>query len=166
MNHFVKYICFLQFVTDQNGSLSKIVDAIADEAFETDRSRLVLNSVVKTIHHDDGDLVTVETTEGDIYTAHYVIVTFSLGVMQSGNVHFEPPLPDWKQYSIAAGNHNTEFPIYLRFPADQPAFWDDTSFILYADDRRGHYTMWTNMEKLLPDCRILQLSTGGQAGFR
>ena len=153
-------------MTDQNGSLSKIVDAIAEEAFETDRSRLVLNSVVKTINHNNNHLVTVDTTGGDRFTANYVIVTFSLGVMQSGNVEFKPALPDWKQYSIAAGNINTEFPIYLRFPADQPAFWDDTSFILYTDDRRGYYTMWTNMEKLLPDCRILQLSTGGQAGFR
>lgn len=61
--------------------------------------QLLLNATVRTIaHSDDGVVVTL--ANGTSIGADYAITTFSLGVLQSDDVLFEPPLPMWKQEAI------------------------------------------------------------------
>jgi monoamine oxidase len=60
------------------------------------------NTPIKSIHYDTeeqriGKAVRIECGNGEIYEADRVIVTTPLGVLKSGSVSFQPPLPDWKQ---------------------------------------------------------------------
>jgi monoamine oxidase len=60
------------------------------------------NSPIKSIRYDTkeeriGKAVRVECSNGEVYEADRVVVTTPLGVLKSGSVSFQPPLPDWKQ---------------------------------------------------------------------
>lgn len=60
------------------------------------------NTAVKSIHYNteeqrSGKAVRVECSNGDIHEADKVIITTPLGVLKSGSISFQPPLPDWKQ---------------------------------------------------------------------
>ncbi|ORY08827.1 flavin-containing amine oxidoreductase-domain containing protein [Clohesyomyces aquaticus] len=59
-------------------------------------------SVVKSIrYHSEGNGkgkgVMVECTNGEVFEADEVVITTPLGVLKSGSITFEPPLPNWKQ---------------------------------------------------------------------
>ncbi|XP_024171691.1 polyamine oxidase 1 isoform X2 [Rosa chinensis] len=55
-------------------------------------SRLSLNKVVRELKHSR-DGVTVMTEDGCVYQANYVILSASIGVLQSNLISFSPPLP-------------------------------------------------------------------------
>lgn len=63
-------------------------------------------AVVKSIQYNAaeergaGKAVRVECHNGDIYEADEVVLTSPLGVLKSGSIHFQPPLPEWKQEVI------------------------------------------------------------------
>ena len=59
----------------------------------------MLNSTVQIIRYDASG-VEVQLESGKILRAEYVIVTFSLGVLQNDEVVFEPRLPAWKVEAI------------------------------------------------------------------
>ena len=69
-------------------------DTIGDQT-----DKFLLQKIVTEIEQK-GDQVIAKTKSGDNYTADYVIVTFSLGVLQQGRVKFIPVLPEWKVDSI------------------------------------------------------------------
>lgn len=50
-----------------------------------------------TEEHQHGKAVTIESTNGQTFEADRVILTTPLGVLKSGSITFQPPLPDWKQ---------------------------------------------------------------------
>ena len=54
-------------------------------------------TVQKVIRHRDR--VLIETNKG-LFTARTLLVTVSTGVLQSGAIKFDPPLPQWKQDAI------------------------------------------------------------------
>ncbi|XP_054817221.1 polyamine oxidase 1 isoform X2 [Prosopis cineraria] len=56
-------------------------------------SHLQLNKVVRELHHSRSG-VTVETEDGCVYEADYLILSVSIGVLQSDLIAFHPPLPD------------------------------------------------------------------------
>ncbi|KAK4372144.1 hypothetical protein RND71_007528 [Anisodus tanguticus] len=79
-------------------------------------SRLKLNTVVREVQHwRNGVLVTTE--DGSLYEANYVILSASIGVLQSDLISFTPPLPFW--------------------PCEP-----EKEFFIYAHERRGYYTFW------------------------
>lgn len=60
------------------------------------------NSPIKSVRYvmDEsraGKAVTIECHNGQIFEADRVVLTASLGVLKSGSITFQPPLPDWKQ---------------------------------------------------------------------
>jgi len=60
------------------------------------------NTPIKSIHYNTdeqrvGKAVRIECSNGEVYEADKVVVTTPLGVLKSGSVSFQPPLPDWKQ---------------------------------------------------------------------
>ncbi|KAL2330761.1 hypothetical protein Fmac_018342 [Flemingia macrophylla] len=55
-------------------------------------NRLKLNKVVRDLHYSKGG-VTVKTEDGCVYEANYVILSVSIGVLQSDLLSFNPPLP-------------------------------------------------------------------------
>jgi hypothetical protein len=50
-----------------------------------------------TEEHETGKAVKIECTNGQSFEADRVILTTPLGVLKSGSITFQPPLPDWKQ---------------------------------------------------------------------
>ncbi|KAH3835078.1 uncharacterized protein LOC127878105 [Dreissena polymorpha] len=133
---------------------STIVRKMCEEFLGKSDDRLVLNKTVIRINHGDKG-VSVLTADGDVYTADYAIVTFSLGVLQQRMVKFSPPLPDDKllaidKFGIARYTH-----IYVKF---RDAFWDSSMFIVFASKLRGRFSCWQNLNTIYPGSNILQLS--------
>jgi len=59
-------------------------------------------TVIKSIHYNTedrgiGKAVKVVCTNGEVYEADEIVLTTPLGVLKSGSITFQPPLPDWKQ---------------------------------------------------------------------
>jgi monoamine oxidase len=67
------------------------------------------------------DGVTV-TAVGERHAARTAIVTLPIGVLQSGTIAFQPPLPDWKQAAIDGLRAGT----LVKFVAEfRRPFWED-----------------------------------------
>jgi polyamine oxidase len=81
---------------DQRG-FKIIIQAEAAEFLQP--QQVSLNSVVTTIAYS-GDGVTVTLEDNTTLTADYVLCTFSVGVLQYGDIAFKPALPSWKVEAI------------------------------------------------------------------
>lgn len=60
------------------------------------------NTPITAIHYNTeeeriGKAVRIECKNGEVFEADKVVITTPLGVLKSGSVTFQPPLPDWKQ---------------------------------------------------------------------
>jgi len=112
--------------------------------------------VTNITYTDDG--ITITNDDGSCISADYAICTFSVGVLQNDVVVFDPPLPEWKQRSIATFQMGTYTKIFMQFPPDQ-VFWDtDVQFFLYADPlTRGYYPVFQSLDGpgFLPGSGIL-----------
>ncbi|RZC22991.1 Polyamine oxidase 1 [Glycine soja] len=109
-------------------------------------TRLKLNHVVREIEHR-GSGVRVITEDDCIYEANYVLVSVSIGVLQSNLVAFHPPLPRWKLEAIEKCDVTVYTKIFLKFPYQ---FWPSgpgNEFFIYAHDQRGYYTFWQVPDK-------------------
>ncbi|XP_024394658.1 polyamine oxidase 1 [Physcomitrium patens] len=74
--------------------------------------RLKLNKVVCEVEYTKKG-VKVTTENGEVYTSDYVIVSVSLGVLQSKLIDFVPDFPFWKLkaiYTSNIANLDNEFP--------------------------------------------------------
>ncbi|KAK9002067.1 hypothetical protein V6N11_024756 [Hibiscus sabdariffa] len=126
-------------------------------------NRLKLNKVVRELQHSRNG-VTVKTEDGFVYEANYVILSASIGVLQSDLICFRPPLPRWKTEAIEKCDVMVYTKIFLKFPYK---FWPcgpDKEFFIYAHERRGYYTFWQHMENAYPDSNILVVTlTNGES---
>lgn len=131
-------------VIDQRG-FNTFVKGEASTFLSDDDPRLLLNTVVTNVAYSDLG-VKVTTSNGGCFTASYAICTFSLGVLQHGDVSFTPALPDWKADAIFSFQMGTYTKIFIQFPPDK-IFWDDSKeFIYYADpNTRGYYPSFQNL---------------------
>lgn len=131
-----------------------VVDALADGL------DVRLNHVVTRIETGDG-LVRVVTGQG-AFTADKVLVTLPLGVLKSGAVTFDPPLPEAKRSAITRLGFGTLNKIALHFP--EP-FWpqEQYAFGYLCRDTDRHPTvvisMWRSHGK-----PILVMLLGGSLG--
>ncbi|PIN27154.1 Amine oxidase [Handroanthus impetiginosus] len=128
-------------------------------------SRLKLNKVVRELQHSRNG-VTVKTEDGCIYEANYVILSVSIGVLQSQLISFSPPLPRWKTEAISNVNIMVYTKVFLKFPH---AFWPcgpDKEFFIYAHERRGYYTFWQHMENAYPGSNILVVTLTNEESKR
>ena len=81
---------------DQRG-FKTIIQAEAAEFLAPEQA--MLNSTVTMVSYSE-DGVEVKLTDGTVFKADYVLVTFSVGVLQNNDVVFRPVLPGWKQEAI------------------------------------------------------------------
>ncbi|KAL6645017.1 hypothetical protein ACP70R_016625 [Stipagrostis hirtigluma subsp. patula] len=134
------------FVADQRGYES-VVYHLAGQYLKTDKSgnivdpRLQLNKVVREIAYTSNG-VTVKTEDNSLYKADYVMVSASLGVLQSDLIQFKPQLPTWKVVAIYQFDMAVYTKIFVKFPKK---FWPEgkgREFFLYASSRRGYYGVW------------------------
>ncbi|KAF3775669.1 Polyamine oxidase [Nymphaea thermarum] len=110
--------------------------------------------VVREIHYRD-DCVHVLVEDGTSYSAEYVILSVSLGVLQSKLIRFKPELPRWKILSMFKFDMAIYMKIFLKFPH---TFWPSgpgTAVFSYASERRGYYNYWEHLEKQYPGSNIL-----------
>ena len=152
------------FVTDSRGYVH-IVDCLARMFMEPGDPRLQLNTTVTEVKWNKTG-VYVTSDNGDLFTADYALVTFSIGVLKSGLVEFKPQLPPWKLEAIFKLNMVIYTKIFLKFPRK---FWDDKEYILYASKRRGYYPMIQNLEadaRLPKGTNILLVTVTGEESVR
>ena len=102
------------------------------------------------------------TKTGDNYTAYYVIVTFSLGVLQQGRVKFNPPLPEWKVDPIDQFQMAYYTNIYVQF---DHSFWDASTWLLYAREHENFNNL-INLNKVFPGSNILNVEATNRESIR
>ncbi|KAG1856040.1 hypothetical protein DFJ58DRAFT_702647 [Suillus subalutaceus] len=146
---------------DQRG-FKTIIQAEAVEFLQPEQ--VSLNSVVTTIAYS-GDGVTVTLENGTALTADYVLCTFSLGVLQYGDVAFKPDLPSWKTEAIQSMVMATYTKIFLQF---EEKFWFDTEMAVYADKQRGRYPIWQSLDhvKFFPGSGLVFVTVTGDFSLR
>ncbi|KAG1760260.1 hypothetical protein EDD22DRAFT_902258 [Suillus occidentalis] len=98
-------------------------------------------------------------------TADYVLCTFSLGVLQYGDIAFKPTLPAWKMEAIQSMVMATYTKIFLQF---EERFWFDTEMAIYADMERGRYPIWQNLDhvKFFPGSGLVFVTVTGDFSLR
>uniref|UniRef100_A0A0A8ZGC7 Pao1 n=1 Tax=Arundo donax TaxID=35708 RepID=A0A0A8ZGC7_ARUDO len=147
------------FVADQRG-FESIIHYIGGKYLRTDNygniadRRVLLNKVVRQINYNQQGVV-VTTEDGSSYGADYVLVSTSLGVLQSDLIQFKPQLPFWKVVAIYQFDMALYTKIFLKFPR---RFWpvgEGKQFFVYASTRRGYYGMWQSFEKEYPGANVL-----------
>ncbi|KAG2091612.1 hypothetical protein BD769DRAFT_1679412 [Suillus cothurnatus] len=127
---------------DQRG-FKTIIQAEAADFLQPDQ--VSLYSVVTTIAYDrDGVTVTLEN--GTDLTADYVLCTFSLGVLQYGDIAFKPALPSWKVEAIQSM----------------------VMMAVYADKERGRYPIWQSLDhvKFFPGSGLIFVTVTGDFSLR
>ncbi|OAY39979.1 polyamine oxidase 1 isoform X1 [Manihot esculenta] len=126
-------------------------------------TRLKLNKIVREIQHSRNG-VFVKTEDGCVFEANYVILSASIGVLQSDLISFRPPLPRWKTEAIENCDVMVYTKIFLKFPYK---FWPsgpEKEFFIYAHERRGYYTFWQHMENAYPGSNVLVVTlTNGES---
>ena len=132
------------FATDQRG-FNRFIHGQASEFLAKDDSRLLLNTVVTEISYDE-DGVVITDARGGCINADYAITTFSVGVLQSGDVKFTPVLPQWKRTAIQTFEMGIYTKIFFQFPPDK-VFWDtNIEYFLYASPTRGYYPVHQSLD--------------------
>jgi monoamine oxidase len=117
------------------------------------------NTVVNAVSYDETGVV-VGSNQGD-FMAERVIVTVAVGVLQSGDIQFEPALPASKQRAIDNLAMGTLNKIWMIFSY---AFWDtDKDTIGYVSSTKGEYTEWYYFEELSQG-NVLLCFNGGEFG--
>ncbi|KAG4996616.1 hypothetical protein AAZX31_10G085900 [Glycine max] len=128
-------------------------------------NRLKLNKVVRELQYSKSG-VTVKTEDGFVYEANYVILSVSIGVLQSDLLAFNPTLPRWKLDAIEKCDVMVYTKIFLKFPYK---FWPsgpDKEFFIYAHERRGYYTFWQHMENAYPGSNMLVVTLTNEESKR
>jgi monoamine oxidase len=88
-------------------------------------------------------------TDQQVFRAERVIVTLPLGVLQSGQIQFSPPLPEKKQGAIYRLGTGVFDKIVMQFPQ---CFWQETpDFIGYfasdASEPPLYLNLWPHLQK-------------------
>ncbi|KAI3877774.1 hypothetical protein MKX03_019214 [Papaver bracteatum] len=116
--------------------------------------RLKLNKAVREIQYSRSGVV-VKTEDGSVYKSAYVMVSASVGVLQTNLINFVPDLPAWKLLSIYQFDMAVYTKIFLKFPHK---FWptgNGTEFFIYAHKKRGYYPIWQQLENEYPGANCL-----------
>ncbi|KAG2559514.1 hypothetical protein PVAP13_8NG299401 [Panicum virgatum] len=159
------------FVADHLG-YETVVHYLAGQYLKTDSSgkivdpRLLLNKVVVTEISYSSSGVSVRTEDKSVYKADYVMVSTSLGVLQTDLIHFKPKLPTWKILVIYQFDMAVYTKIFLKFPK---RFWPvgkGKEFFLYASTRRGYYAAWQQLEKQYPGANALLVTVTDEESRR
>ncbi|KAM1285749.1 hypothetical protein EV1_028297 [Malus domestica] len=154
-------------VADERGYEHMLYKMAEDVLFTSEGklldSRLKFNKVVRELQHSRNG-VTVMTEDGCVFQANYMILSVSIGVLQSNLIAFNPPLPRWKTEAIQKCDVIVYTKIFLKFPYK---FWPcgpGQEFFLYAHERRGYYTFWQHMENAYPGSNMLVVTlTNGES---
>jgi len=125
-------------------------------AYISDGLDIRLAEPVRRIRHT-ADGVTVETVKGEL-TADHCVVTVPLGVLKSGSLIFDPPLPEKQTKAISAIGFGRLAKVSVLF---EEAFWPQEPHSLgFAGPVRGRFA---DMLNLMPiqDVPVLTMIASG-----
>lgn len=119
-----------------------------------------LSSVVRSVTQA-GDSVTVGLADGTTVAAPQVVVTVPLGVLQAGDVVFDPPLSAPVTGALDRLGMGTYDKVFLRFPT---RFWGDSWVIRQQGSAGVDWHSWYDMSRVT-GAPVLAALVGG-AGAR
>jgi len=118
-----------------------------------------LGHVVERIEYGEAGVRVV--TQRAVFDADRVIVTLPLGVLQSGQVRFSPPLPAKKKKALAGLGMGVLNKLVLRFPE---CFWPPAAeWLEYAGERSGEWALFFNVFKHLGEPILVGFNSGAYA---
>jgi monoamine oxidase len=118
-----------------------------------------LNHRATRIEHGERGCLVV-TDRGD-FACERVLVTVPLGVLKAGAISFSPALPERKLTAIKRLGFDVLDKLYLSFTR---AFWtDETHLIGYADERKGRWAEFLNLQALLNKPILLAFNAAAYA---
>jgi polyamine oxidase len=113
------------------------------------QSNILFNHrVIKITHTDSG--VEVLTNQG-IFEADRLIITVSIGVLNSGLIQFEPELPSWKTKALAQCKMSTYCKIFVKFSHQ---FWGSKKRFFIASKKRGYYPYFISRGEGIAICIV------------
>jgi len=101
---------------------------------------------------DYSQIPVVVTHNGVESPSDFVVLTVPLGVLKSGDISFEPALPDWKRTAIEKIGMNCVNKFLLVW---DEAFWDDVQYISYTPEEPDQYNYFVNVKKFHPTVNAL-----------
>ncbi|CAL1367657.1 unnamed protein product [Linum trigynum] len=146
------------FVMDPRG-FEVVVQYLASQILKKGSPvQLKLKKVVREIAYSKTG-VTIKTEDGSTYSANYVIVSASVGVLQSDLIQFKLTLPMWKRMAISDFSMTIYTKIFIKFPYK---FWPSgepgTEIFLYTHIQRGYYPVWQHLDNEYPGSNILMVT--------
>ncbi len=118
------------------------------------------STVVRRVRYRT-DGVGILLDDGEVLDADRVVVTVPLGVLQAGDIEFDPPLPATNQGAIDRLGMGILEKVVLRF--DQP-FWDETAqYLGYARSGDERMVEWVNLVPVLGQPVLVGLVAGSTA---
>lgn len=100
-------------------------------------------TVVTAVVQDDSRVL-VQTADGDEYCASDVVVTVPLGVLQAGDVTFDPPLDPTVAGALDRLGMGVYDKVFLRFPE---RFWGDDWVLRQQGDAGRDWHSWYDMSR-------------------
>ncbi|QYH34641.1 NAD(P)/FAD-dependent oxidoreductase [Salinibacterium sp. M195] len=101
------------------------------------------------------------TSSRGILTAARVVVTVPIGVLKSGDLSFEPALPNWFTTAVAGFEMNNFEKVFLRFPTK---FWDDNVYAIRQQGPAGEWWhSWYDLTDLHGIPALLTFAAGPSA---
>ncbi len=135
------------------------------EAYQTALGK-VFKDALPLIHYEQivqaldyqGEQITIQTQDGQSYTADKILITIPLTQLQKNAIQFTPALPPEKMRAIQGLKLGNVIKLSIRFRA---AFWDeDTSSIYTGEDIAEFYTSAKD------DTALLTAYIGGEAAHK
>jgi monoamine oxidase len=114
-----------------------------------------LETIVQSVDYGASGVL-IKTSKGD-YSGDRVIVTVPLGVLKSGAITFNPPLPADKLNSISVLGSGVLNKVWLEFPS---VFWSDTTIHNYFSVPKGRFNEWVNWHKPTGNKHLLGFNAG------
>lgn len=121
----------------------------------------VRTQAVVTLVEQNDERVRVTTTDGAVFCAQDVVVTVPLGVLQSGDVRFDPPLVAPVAGAVERLGMGVYDKVFLRFPS---TFWD--AWVIRQQGPAGtDWHSWYDMSRVTGE-PVLAALVGGDGARR
>jgi polyamine oxidase len=120
-----------------------------------------LGEVVEHVRYDDSSVTVV--TSAATYTADAVVVTLPIGVLRSGAVTFDPPLPSDKQQAIAQIGFGAFEKAVLFY---DEVFWPPTTQVFgYASASEDPSPLWIDLKPAGGAAALVVMFTADDARY-
>ncbi|XP_022085849.1 polyamine oxidase-like [Acanthaster planci] len=137
-------------VTDQRGFKSYFDATMRLMKDPMHRNKILFNKEVVEVNYGSPNHITVTCRDGSSYQADWAISTFSLGVLQRQIVKFTPEFPGWKTRELNRFTMGAHTKVLMEFPN---TFWGSREFVLRVSERRGHFPLFVDLGKRIPELR-------------